>query len=234
MALLDFVAMSTFAVVIGLIVGNLLQLGGDLEIATPARGRHGRGRRPGVTIHHRVPARHHSRPRSCRHLSGSSSSRPCSWRLSSVRRASAGHGHPCPVLTRPSVCRPPLVVVRDRSPEFVIVPYPADLRGWTTGNHLNSRDVLGSRGPRLNSRRPDHVVSRDIGDSSNPRGSGCSAWAATRRRWQPGGRRPHRLAPARLRRPISATVWGRRGDGAGDLATPRTGRSRSWSCFTPR
>ena len=37
------------------------------------------------------------------------------------------------------------------------------------------------------------------------------------------------FAPDRLRRPISAKVWGRRGDGAGDLATPRTGRSRSWS-----
>ena len=48
------------------------------------------------------------------------------------------------------------------------------------------------------------------------------------------GRRPPRPVPARLRRTIGAKVWGRRGDGVVDLATPRTQRSRSWSCFTPR
>ena len=54
LALLYFVVMSTFALIIGLVVGNLLQPGAGL-IVTPGGG----PAAAGGADHHRVPARHH-------------------------------------------------------------------------------------------------------------------------------------------------------------------------------
>ncbi len=59
LALLYFIAMSTVALIIGLLVGNILQPGSGLVISECRPGGRGEGRGRRGADHHRVPARHH-------------------------------------------------------------------------------------------------------------------------------------------------------------------------------
>jgi hypothetical protein len=106
--------------------------------------------------------------------------------------------------------------------------------------HTHSGGLSRTRCARLGARRRRSGVSpsRPCDLSGHrlqlePSGSGCPGMGS-----HPAAVANRRLPTASTHAgpaaPISAKVWGPRGDGAGDLATPRTGRSRSWSSSTPR